>query len=180
MDDDFGFGDDIGGGDMGEEGEEDNLFGLNDDEIEDDDDEIDNLEEIDEDVDVVEEIDIVEESDNVEEIETEDARTKSFDIGRTKSGTIDRKKARILPIDQRKTIPKLTTFELVEVLTTRAKQISAGEPLLINYPAGKTPLDSWNIAQDEFKAGVLPMILRRILPNDEVEDWPLYDLMYFE
>jgi len=63
----------------------------------------------------------------------------------------------------------LTRFERARVIGARALQISMGAPPIVEVP-GRTPLE---IATNELNAGVLPMTIRRRLPNGKHQDIPL-------
>lgn len=63
----------------------------------------------------------------------------------------------------------MTRFERARVLGARALQISMGAPPLIET-SGKTPLE---IAECELKEGVLPLTIRRRLPDGRYQDIPL-------
>jgi len=53
----------------------------------------------------------------------------------------------------------------------RALQIAMGAPLLIASPEERAgPID---IAVMELESGILPLTIRRTLPNDEYQDIPL-------
>ena len=53
----------------------------------------------------------------------------------------------------------------------RALQIAMGAPLLIQPPEARAgPID---IALLELDSGILPLTIRRTLPNDEYQDIPL-------
>ncbi|HZD12325.1 MAG TPA: DNA-directed RNA polymerase subunit K [Candidatus Binatus sp.] len=59
--------------------------------------------------------------------------------------------------------PKLTRFEKARVVGARALQISMGAPVLLELPEGTlSPID---IALVELKEGVLPISIRRALPD---------------
>ena len=50
-------------------------------------------------------------------------------------------------------------------------QIAMGAPLLVENPAARSgPID---IAMVELESGILPMTIRRTLPNQEFQDIPL-------
>lgn len=71
--------------------------------------------------------------------------------------------------------PKLTRFEKARVVGTRALQISMGAPLLIEPPKGLVnPID---LAVREVEMGVLPITVRRRLPDDTYQDIPLQWLL---
>jgi len=67
--------------------------------------------------------------------------------------------------------PELTRFERARVIGARALQISMGAPILVDYPKELTsPLE---IAEYELKLGVLPITIRRRLPDGRYQDIPL-------
>jgi DNA-directed RNA polymerase I, II, and III subunit RPABC2 len=67
--------------------------------------------------------------------------------------------------------PKLTRFERAKIIGARALQLSIGAPLLIKPPKGVT--SSIDLAIAELRAGVLPLTVRRSLPNGEYQDIPI-------
>lgn len=70
--------------------------------------------------------------------------------------------------------PKLTRFERARIAGARALQLSLGAPVLIEIaPKVSDPID---IAMSELKQGVLPMTIRRTLPDGIYEDLALSDL----
>ena len=67
--------------------------------------------------------------------------------------------------------PKLTRFEKARIVGARALQIAMGAPVLIEIKKGmKNPID---IALEELKRGVLPITIRRTLPDETYQDIPL-------
>jgi DNA-directed RNA polymerase subunit K/omega len=67
--------------------------------------------------------------------------------------------------------PKLTRFEKARVVGARALQISMGAPILVDVPEGySSPID---IALKELEAGILPITIRRTLPDGTYQDIPL-------
>ena len=80
-----------------------------------------------------------------------------------------------MDIDKEKTTtPFMTKYEKARVLGTRALQISMNAPVLVDT-AGET--DPLKIAEKELQERVIPLIVRRYLPNGEFEDWPVKDLI---
>jgi DNA-directed RNA polymerase subunit K/omega len=71
--------------------------------------------------------------------------------------------------------PKLTRFERARIVGARALQVSLGAPILIQLPAWVS--DPIDIAIEELKEGVLPMTVRRTLPEGSFQDIPLPDLL---
>lgn len=67
--------------------------------------------------------------------------------------------------------PKITRFEKARVVGARALQISMGAPILVEVSEGFTgPIQ---IALKELAADILPMTVRRTLPDGSFEDIPL-------
>ena len=70
--------------------------------------------------------------------------------------------------------PKLTRFERARIVGARALQVSLGAPILIELVLSLS--DSIDIAIAELREGVLPMTIRRTLPEGTFQDIPLVDL----
>jgi len=70
--------------------------------------------------------------------------------------------------------PKLTRFERARIAGARALQVSLGAPILVELPPKMS--DPIDIALVEIKAGVLPMTIRRTLPDGSHNDIALADL----
>jgi DNA-directed RNA polymerase I, II, and III subunit RPABC2 len=71
--------------------------------------------------------------------------------------------------------PKLTRFERARIVGARALQISLGAPILVELPPSVS--DPIDIALAELKDGVLPITIRRALPDGTFEDTALSDLL---
>jgi DNA-directed RNA polymerases I, II, and III subunit RPABC2 len=71
--------------------------------------------------------------------------------------------------------PKLTRFERARIIGARALQISLGAPILAPLP--ENVADSIDIAVIELREKVLPMTIRRTLPEGTYQDIPLVDLL---
>ncbi len=70
---------------------------------------------------------------------------------------------------------KLTRFEKARVVGARALQISMGAPVLIDIKdPTMSPID---VALLELKEGVLPITIRRTLPDGESQNIPLQVLL---
>jgi len=67
--------------------------------------------------------------------------------------------------------PKLTRFEKARICGARALQIAMGAPLLIDPP--KNLVGALDLALTELDAGVLPMTIRRTLPDGTYQDIPI-------
>jgi DNA-directed RNA polymerase I, II, and III subunit RPABC2 len=70
--------------------------------------------------------------------------------------------------------PKLTRFERARIAGARALQVSLGAPILVELPPKMS--DPIDIALAEIKAGILPMTIRRTLPDGSHQDIALADL----
>jgi DNA-directed RNA polymerase subunit K/omega len=67
--------------------------------------------------------------------------------------------------------PKITRFEKARIVGARALQISMGAPILVDVSEGYTsPID---IALKELEGGILPITIRRTLPDGTFQDIPL-------
>lgn len=67
--------------------------------------------------------------------------------------------------------PRLTKYEKARIVGARALQISMGAPVLVKPPENlKDPIE---IAIYELEKGVLPITIRRRLPDGTYQDIPL-------
>ena len=71
--------------------------------------------------------------------------------------------------------PKLTRFERARIVGARALQISLGAPILVELSSSLS--DPIDIALRELREDVLPMTLRRILPDRTHQDIALSELL---
>ncbi len=74
--------------------------------------------------------------------------------------------------------PKITRFEKARIVGARSLQISMGAPILLELDetlsSGGTGLNSpIAIALKELEIGILPMTIRRTLPDGTFQDIPL-------
>ena len=67
----------------------------------------------------------------------------------------------------------LNKYERTRILGTRALQISLGSPPLVDI---KDVIDPYEIAILELESKVLPINIRRYLPNNTYEDWKISEL----
>jgi DNA-directed RNA polymerase I, II, and III subunit RPABC2 len=66
---------------------------------------------------------------------------------------------------------KMTRFERARIVGARALQIAMGAPIIIEVPEARAgPID---IALLELDSGILPLTIRRTLPNGTYQDIPL-------
>ncbi len=67
--------------------------------------------------------------------------------------------------------PKVTRFEKARIVGARSLQISMGAPILIDVDDSiSSPID---IALKELDSGILPITIRRTLPDGTFQDIPL-------
>jgi len=67
--------------------------------------------------------------------------------------------------------PKLTRFEKARIVGARSLQISMGAPILVEVSEGfSNPID---IALKELEIGILPITIRRTLPDGTCQDIPI-------
>ena len=69
----------------------------------------------------------------------------------------------------------LTKYEKARIIGARALQISMGAPVMIDVTGA--PKGRFGFAEEELRAGVLPMTVRRTLPTGEYSDIPLSILL---
>lgn len=67
--------------------------------------------------------------------------------------------------------PTLTRFEKARIMGARALQLSLGAPPFIEIP--KTARTSLDIAMEELERRVIPIIIRRVLPNGDYQNIPI-------
>jgi DNA-directed RNA polymerase I, II, and III subunit RPABC2 len=75
--------------------------------------------------------------------------------------------------EDRITLPKLTKYERVRLIGTRAKQISLGAKVMVKNTNGLSSID---IAKLELSFKMIPMKVKRILPDNKIEIWKLSEL----
>ena len=78
-----------------------------------------------------------------------------------------------VPDNERITIPRLTKYEKVRLLGTRIKQISDGSKIFIK---SKDIKNATSIAELELKHKVIPLKIKRPLPDGRYEIWSLNEL----
>ena len=69
--------------------------------------------------------------------------------------------------------PNLTRFEKARIMGARALQLSLGAPPFIDIP--ETAATSLDIAMDELDQRVIPISIRRVLPNGDFQNIPLFE-----
>ena len=78
-----------------------------------------------------------------------------------------------VPDNERTTRPILTKYEKVRLLGTRTKQISDGSKIFIKSKNIKNAID---IAKLELKYKIIPLKIKRYLPNGKYEIWSIKEL----
>jgi len=69
--------------------------------------------------------------------------------------------------------PRLTRFEKARIMGARALQLSLGAPPFIDIPVSATT--SLDISMKELEERVIPITIRRVLPNGDYQNIPLFD-----
>ena len=67
--------------------------------------------------------------------------------------------------------PTLTRFERARIMGARALQLSLGAPIFIEIPKNAT--SSLEIAMEELKQRVIPIVIKRTLPNGDYQHIPI-------
>jgi DNA-directed RNA polymerases I, II, and III subunit RPABC2 len=67
--------------------------------------------------------------------------------------------------------PVLTRFEKARIMGARALQLSLGAPPFIAIP--ETARTSLDIAMEELEQRVIPIVIRRVLPNGDYQNIPI-------
>ena len=67
--------------------------------------------------------------------------------------------------------PTLTRFEKARIMGARALQLSLGAPIFIEIPKNTTT--SLEIAMEELKQRVIPIVIKRTLPNGDYQNIPI-------
>ena len=69
--------------------------------------------------------------------------------------------------------PNLTRFEKARIMGARALQLSLGAPTFIEIP--ETVVTSLDIAMEELEQRLIPISIRRSLPNGDYQNIPLFE-----
>ena len=67
--------------------------------------------------------------------------------------------------------PTLTRFEKARIMGARALQLSLGAPVFIEIPKNATT--GLEIAMEELKQRVIPIVIKRSLPNNDYQNIPI-------
>ena len=71
--------------------------------------------------------------------------------------------------------PNLTRFEKARIMGARALQLSLGAPTFIDIP--ETAATSLDIAMEELDKRLIPISIRRVLPNGDFQNIPLFEFI---
>ncbi|KAF9147204.1 DNA-directed RNA polymerases I II and III subunit RPABC2 [Mortierella sp. AD010] len=96
---------------------------------------------------------------------------KKVDIGKPSSFALPPK---AVAKEDRTTTPYMTKYERARILGARALQISMNAPVLVDLE-GET--DSLNIAMRELNNKMIPLVVRRYLPDNTYEDWEVSEMI---
>ncbi len=69
--------------------------------------------------------------------------------------------------------PNLTRFEKARIMGARALQLSLGAPTFIEIP--ESAATSLDIAMEELDQRLIPISIRRVLPNGDFQNIPLFE-----
>ena len=78
-----------------------------------------------------------------------------------------------VPDDERISIPVLTKYEIVRMLGIRAEQITSGSKVFIKFNGDRTPME---IAKLELEHNMIPLKIKRPLPDGRYEIWKISEL----
>lgn len=114
-------------------------------------------------------------SEKIDDIKTDNSiyDDNDTDIFEQIDPEIELKRNLKVPDNERITIPKLTKYEKVRLLGTRAKQISDGSKVFIKSKKVRNAMD---IAELELQYKVIPLKIKRPLPNGKYEIWSIKEL----
>ena len=115
-------------------------------------------------------------SKNKKKLEDDDLKLDEEECEYDYSEIYDEKKEEpsvVVENSQRITLPKLTKYERVRLIGTRAKQISLGAKVMVKNIDGLSPIE---IAKVELDHKMIPMKIKRILPDNKIEIWKLSEL----
>ncbi|KAI1316043.1 DNA-directed RNA polymerases I II and III subunit RPABC2 [Mortierella claussenii] len=99
------------------------------------------------------------------------SRKDKVDIGKPTSFALPPK---AVAKEDRTTTPYMTKYERARILGARALQISMNAPVLVDLE-GET--DSLNIAMKELNNKMIPLVVRRYLPDNTYEDWEVSEMI---
>ena len=81
--------------------------------------------------------------------------------------------SRVVPASARRTNPIMTKFEYSYIISQRAMAIEHNSPLM---NIDTKFIHSIDIAREETEMGLNPIIIQRIMPNGDIEEWKCSEL----
>ncbi len=81
--------------------------------------------------------------------------------------------SRVVPSSARRTNPIMTKFEYSYIISQRAMAIEHNSPLM---NMDTKFINSIDIAREETEMGLNPIIIQRIMPNGDIEEWKCSEL----
>eukprot|EP00747_Dinoflagellata_sp_TGD_P166404 gnl/TRDRNA2_/TRDRNA2_189136_c0_seq1.p1 gnl/TRDRNA2_/TRDRNA2_189136_c0~~gnl/TRDRNA2_/TRDRNA2_189136_c0_seq1.p1 ORF type:complete len:140 (+),score=31.83 gnl/TRDRNA2_/TRDRNA2_189136_c0_seq1:54-422(+) len=112
--------------------------------------------------------------DAMDDVEDLDEEAEGFDVHEENEVDADKPRKAEGP---RKTSPYMTKYERARILGSRALQISMNAPIMVELNGETDPL---LIAEKELNDRVVPMVVRRYLPDGTYEDWTVRELLDLE
>lgn len=79
--------------------------------------------------------------------------------------------------DDRISINRLTKYEKTKIICARSQQIENGSKIMLNYEGDINKLQSIQIAELELQNNVIPILIKRFLPNGDYEVWKVSELL---
>ena len=79
--------------------------------------------------------------------------------------------------EDRITINKLTKYEKAKIICARSQQIENGSKIMLKYDGDINKLLSIQIAELELQNKVIPILIKRYLPNGDYEIWKISELI---
>lgn len=80
-----------------------------------------------------------------------------------------------LPIEERRSLRRMTKYEKAKIIGARAEQLKAGAKCLIENVLPEENYDCLEIAERELKERLIPMIISRPFPDGTIEYWRIQD-----
>ncbi|GJJ78672.1 DNA-directed RNA polymerases I, II, and III subunit RPABC2 [Entomortierella parvispora] len=98
-------------------------------------------------------------------------KKKEVEFNKPTSATLP---AKAVAKEDRTTTPYMTKYERARILGARALQISMNAPVLVDLEGES---DALNIAMKELNNKMIPLIVRRYLPDNTYEDWEVSEMI---
>lgn len=115
----------------------------------------------------------LEDGEEKEENDGEEKEDEDEDELMEEDETPPKSTSRVVPASARRTNPIMTKFEYSYIISQRAMAIEHNSPLM--NPKTKF-IHSIDIAREETEMGLNPIIIQRIMPNGDIEEWKCKEL----